>query len=125
MSNHDWCWRLLLFRELKKLSRKHGCSITVEVHKFWYEETVEDGVKKQRVFDVLPQTFRLLDHDPGLVERRYSLGYAKSLAMIQSVRKSDLKLDLLPAQRGRCRQRRNLVKAAREFGPRFKQCGAL
>ena len=36
--------------------------------------------------------------------------------MIKSVRKSDLKLDLLAAQRGRCSQRCNLVEGARELG---------
>ena len=74
---------------------------------------------------MLPQTFRLLDHHPGLVERRCSLGYGKSLAMIKSVCKSDLKLDLLAAQRGRWRQRRNLVKGPREQGDRFDQRGTL
>src|SRR5262249_7859337 len=114
MSNHNRGGRALLLCKRKELPRKHGGSVAVEGHKFWYEETIEDGVKKERVFDVLPQAFRLLDHQPGVVERRYSLGYGKSLAMIQSVRKSDLELDLLAAQRGRCRQRRNLVEAPRK-----------
>ena len=72
-----------------------------------------------------PNAFRLLDHHPGLVERRYCLGCGNSLAMIKSVRKSDLKLDLLAAQRGCCRQRRNLVEAPREQGDRFDQRGTL
>src|SRR5690348_5433525 len=99
MPNHDWGGRFLLVRQRKELPRKQRCSIAVKVHEFWYEKTIEDGVKKERVFDVLPQAFRLLDHHPGLVERRSSLGYGKSLAMIKSVCKSDLKLDLLAAQR--------------------------
>ena len=59
---------------------------------------------------MLAQCLRLLDHHAGLVERCYCLGCGNSLGMIQSVRKSDLKLDLLAAQRGRCRQRRDLVE---------------
>jgi hypothetical protein len=67
MSNHNRGGCVLLLCKRKELPRKRGCSIAVEVHKFRYEETVGDGVKKERVFDVLPQSFRLLDHQPGLL----------------------------------------------------------
>ena len=72
-----------------------------------------------------PNAFRLLDHQPGLVESRFCLGCGNTLAMIKSVRKSDLKLDLLATQRGCCRQRRNLVEGTGELGHRFDQRGAL
>ena len=53
MPNHDRGRRLLLLCKRKELARKRTCSIAVEVDKLRYEETVEDGVQKERVFDVL------------------------------------------------------------------------
>src|SRR6516225_5184570 len=125
MSNHDRGGHLLRLCEHKELPCKRACGIAVEVDKLRYKETVEDGVQKERVLDVLPQSFRLLDHDAGLVKRRSCLGGGETLRMIQSVRKPNLKLDLFAAQRGRCRQRRNLVKGACELCDRFDQREAL
>src|SRR6516165_5581323 len=125
MSNHDRGRHFLLLCERKELQCKRACGIAVEVDELRYEEAVEDGVKKERVLDVLPQSFRLLDHYAGSVKCRSCVGGGEALRMIQSVRKPNLKLDLFAAQRGRCSQGRNLVKGARELCDRFDQREAL
>jgi hypothetical protein len=74
MSNHYRGRRFLLLCEGKEVSRKRESRITVEVDELRYEETVEDGVQKKRVFDGLAQCLGLLDHHASLVERGPCLG---------------------------------------------------
>jgi hypothetical protein len=85
----------LLPGEFEELARKRACCLALEGDEFRDEEAVEDGVQQKRIFDVFAQCLCLLDHCAGFIECRFCYDRRKALHMIQSVRKSNLELDLL------------------------------
>src|SRR5262245_24899275 len=125
MPDHNKRCCLLLPGEFEELARKRACCLALEVDELRDEEAVEDRVQQKWIFDMFAQCLRLLDHRAGLVERCFCFDRRKTLRVIHSVSKSDLKLDMFATPRGRCRQRRNLVEGARELGDCLDQRRAL
>jgi hypothetical protein len=98
MPDHNKRCGLLLLGEFKESARQHARRLAIEGDELRDEESVEDGVEHQRVFEVLAQGLRALNHRAGMIERRFCFDRRKALRMIQSIRKSDLEFDLLAPQ---------------------------
>ena len=105
----------------QELRRKLTHDVAVERHIVRDPKAEEDREQQQRVFRRLSKRFRLVDQQAGPLYRR--LGFRRGIAfhMEQRGYERDLKLDLLPTQRGCARQGRKLVKRAGKLRHSFYQ----
>ena len=116
----------LLLGERQELRRKSQHSVAIKCHKVRDPEAVEDREQQQRVFGRLSASAsacsisRCARSTAALVS-----GAAYPFDMDERGYQRDLKLDLLAAQRRRGRQRRDLIKRARELLYGFNQRRAL
>src|SRR5215469_14214046 len=108
MSQHERNPRSLLLGEGQELRREIAADITIKCRNIRDPEAVEDRKQQQRVFGRLSERLSSLDEQACLIERRFRVRGRMALGMHERIRKPDLKLNLLAAQRWRSGQGRNL-----------------
>jgi hypothetical protein len=112
MPNHEGDRPPMLLCERQELRRESANGIAIECHVVRYPEGVANLEQQQRIFRRLSQRFSLLDQQTRLLRSRPSFRRGIALGVHQGVGKSDLELDLLPTQRPRAGQGRDLLEGA-------------
>src|SRR3954470_16934992 len=111
----------LLISKREELRRVITNYIAIERYIICDPQTIEDGAQHQLIFGRLSYRFSLVDQQARLLQSHLGFDGGVPFDMDQRSYERDLKIDLVPAQRCRSRQARDLLERASELSRSFDQ----